>query len=66
MRIKVSQKETPRIKEPLTKRDRCDACGAQAKVRVVLEQGELLFCNHHYNQHAQALEDKQVEVNGEE
>ena len=28
---------------------RCDACGAQAYVRVVLEStgGELLFCAHH-------------------
>lgn len=29
--------------------DRCDSCGAQAYVRVVLENtgGELLFCAHH-------------------
>lgn len=29
--------------------DRCDRCGAQAYVRVVLENsgGELLFCGHH-------------------
>ncbi|RAN71220.1 hypothetical protein B5P43_34155 [Bacillus sp. SRB_336] len=29
--------------------DRCDRCGAQAYVRVVLESsgGELLFCGHH-------------------
>ena len=29
--------------------DRCDACGAQAYVRVVLEStgGQLLFCAHH-------------------
>ncbi len=28
--------------------DRCDSCGAQAYVRVVLESGgELLFCAHH-------------------
>ena len=29
--------------------DRCDACGAQAYVRVILEStgGELLFCAHH-------------------
>ena len=34
---------------------RCDACGAQAYVRVVLEStgGELLFCGHH----ARAVED---------
>ena len=35
---------------------RCDACGAPAYVRVVLEStgGELLFCAHH----ARANEDK--------
>ncbi len=38
----------------LTAADRCDRCGAQAYVRVVLETGELLFCGHH----AKAYEDK--------
>ncbi len=33
---------------PLTAADRCDRCGAQAYVRVVLPGGsELLFCAHH-------------------
>jgi hypothetical protein len=27
--------------------DRCDRCGAQAKVRVVLSGGDLVFCGHH-------------------
>jgi hypothetical protein len=27
--------------------DRCDACGAQAYIRVTLASGELLFCAHH-------------------
>jgi len=31
----------------LTAADRCDACGAQAYVRVELVTGELLFCGHH-------------------
>ena len=33
----------------LTAVDRCDRCGAQAYVRVVLgaSGGELLFCGHH-------------------
>ena len=34
--------------------DRCDRCGAQAFVRVVLSAGDLLFCAHH----ARAYEDK--------
>lgn len=39
----------------LTARDRCDACGAQAYVRVELESGSLLFCAHHARKHADAL-----------
>lgn len=32
----------------LTAADRCDRCGAQAYLRVVLTSGgELLFCAHH-------------------
>lgn len=40
----------------LTALDRCDACGAQAYVRVTLASGsELLFCAHHAGAHAEAL-----------
>lgn len=31
----------------LTAADRCDICGAQAFIRVVLESGDLVFCGHH-------------------
>jgi hypothetical protein len=31
----------------LTASDRCDRCGAQARVRVQLVSGPLLFCAHH-------------------
>lgn len=45
--------EAPR----LTARDRCDRCGAQAYVKVVLQMGgELMFCAHHARAHADALE----------
>ncbi len=37
---------------PLTAADRCDRCGAQAYVRVLLPVGELLFCAHHAREHA--------------
>jgi hypothetical protein len=40
----------------LTTADRCDSCGAQAYVRVVLEAGELLFCAHHANEVKEKLE----------
>ncbi|OKL49940.1 DUF7455 domain-containing protein [Boudabousia marimammalium] len=43
----------------LTALDRCDACGAQAYVRVqVGDSGQLLFCAHHARKHAPVL--KQV------
>lgn len=39
--------------------DRCDRCGAAAKVRAVLDGGgELLFCGHH----ARAYEDRLREM----
>lgn len=40
-----------KIEWTLTAVDRCDAgnCSAQAFVRAVGVNGELLFCSHHYN-----------------
>lgn len=37
------------IDAPLTLQDRCDRCGAAAKVRVFMNDSnaELLFCGHH-------------------
>ena len=32
---------------PFTMDDLCDKCGAQAKVRATLANGELYFCGHH-------------------
>ncbi len=29
--------------------DRCDACGAQAYVKVTGVSGDLMFCSHHYS-----------------
>jgi hypothetical protein len=40
----------------LTRADRCDRCGAAARVRAKLPSGyELLFCQHHANQHEARL-----------
>jgi len=33
----------------LSAEDRCDACSAQAYVKVTGVSGELAFCSHHYN-----------------
>lgn len=40
----------------LTMADRCDRCGAAARVRAKLPSGgELLFCQHHANEHETKL-----------
>ncbi|ACZ31008.1 hypothetical protein Xcel_1989 [Xylanimonas cellulosilytica DSM 15894] len=51
--------------DPLTAIDRCDRCGAQAYVRVVLPVGELLFCGHHAREHAPAYTDVATHVHDE-
>jgi hypothetical protein len=46
----------------LTRADRCDRCGAAARVRAKLPSGaELLFCQHHANEH----ETKLIELSAE-
>ena len=40
----------------LTRADRCDRCGAAARVRATLPSGaELLFCQHHAKEHQAKL-----------
>ena len=39
----------------LSAADRCDRCGAQARVRVTLAGGDLLFCGHHAKEHEPRL-----------
>lgn len=47
----------------LTAQDRCDRCGAQAYVRVVLQSGsELLFCRHHAKAHDEKLRQMAAEI----
>lgn len=50
---------------PLTSLDRCDACGAQAYVRVRLEVGEFLFCAHHATKHSDKLRPQAIEWHDE-
>lgn len=40
----------------LTALDRCDSCGAQAYIRVMIGESELLFCAHHGRRHQEKLE----------
>ena len=49
-------------KEPLKVSDRCDKCGAQARVRATLITGQLYFCGHHARQAGNSLVLKSVEV----
>jgi hypothetical protein len=46
----------------LTAQDRCDACGAAAKVVFTFMQGELMFCGHHANQKRNDLLKSSVSV----
>ncbi|KQQ00573.1 hypothetical protein GRS96_11820 [Rathayibacter sp. VKM Ac-2803] len=39
----------------LSAADRCDSCGAQAYIRVVVNSGELLFCSHHGKKYQEKL-----------
>lgn len=49
--------------EPLTAYDRCDRCGAQGRVRVLLLSGsDLVFCRHHAREYDSKLRDLGVEI----
>ena len=57
---------TPARTALMNSMDRCDRCGARAYVRVLLRsQQELLFCAHHYRQHAPALAKVAAEIQDE-
>jgi hypothetical protein len=43
------------LEPQLTAADRCDSCGAQAYIRVVVKSGELLFCAHHGKKYEEKL-----------
>ena len=50
----------------LTAADRCDRCGAQAYVRVILSSGgELLFCAHHARRYEPTLKTMAAEFHDE-
>lgn len=56
--------ERPLEADPvLTAADRCDQCGARARVRVTLTSGgRLFFCAHHAAQHLTAIHSKAAEI----
>lgn len=47
----------------LTAADRCDRCGAAAKVRALLPSGgELLFCGHHAYEYDAKLREAEADI----
>ncbi|MDP9800165.1 hypothetical protein J2S49_000241 [Arcanobacterium wilhelmae] len=50
------------LKPTLTTADRCDACGAQAYVRVTMPFGELLFCAHHAAEHKSKIDELAISI----
>ncbi|SEC20130.1 hypothetical protein SAMN04489806_2845 [Paramicrobacterium humi] len=44
------------VQPQLTAADRCDSCGAQAYIRAVVNNGELLFCAHHGKKYEEKLQ----------
>ena len=56
----------PAVPGPINAACRCDRCGAQAYVRVLFRsRQDLLFCAHHYRQHASALTNVAVAIHDE-
>jgi len=47
---------TPVPEQTLSAADRCDACGARAYASALLENGELLFCGHHWARYAEKVQ----------
>ena len=45
--------------------DRCDRCGARAVHRFEFAAGELLFCQHHANEHKDRLPQPLVAASGQ-
>lgn len=42
--------------------ERCDSCGAAAKLEVTLPGGTLAFCGHHANKHGVELANKATQA----
>ncbi|MDX6267557.1 MAG: hypothetical protein QOD70_2297 [Frankiales bacterium] len=59
--VNVTGTVTPTAPATLTNADRCDRCGAQARVRVVLDAGDLLFCAHHAKAYEPKLRDSALQ-----
>jgi len=54
--------KTSVVEATLTALDRCDRCGAAARVRTVLATGDLLFCGHHARQAGPAISSRTISI----
>ncbi len=63
--ITQPEHSVPAAESTLSVADRCDSCGAQAYIRVVLATGDLLFCAHHGSGLREQLEPKALEWHDE-
>ena len=61
----VTATVTPAGAPTLSAADRCDRCGAQARVRAVLASGDLLFCAHHAKAYEPTLRTSALEWHDE-
>lgn len=47
MTVSANTTLAPEVFPEITLSDRCDRCGAAAKVRAVFQESDLYFCGHH-------------------
>lgn len=45
-----------------TPNEMCDLCTSQSYFMVVLEAGNLFFCNHHFNENEAVLFEKAIDI----
>lgn len=56
------ESEEEEVIEGITQQYRCDQCGSRSYYQVVLNEGELFLCYHHFNRHKDALEGVAVKI----
>ena len=54
--------QTAAVQRVCTALDRCDSCGAGARVIVTFISGELMFCGHHAKELSTAIIDKSISI----
>jgi hypothetical protein len=50
------------VERSLVALDRCDSCGAAARVIVTFINGELMFCGHHARDLSTSLTSKSISI----